>query len=190
MNVSIFSALQLAKAELVAAKEEILSEWVHERVCADILLRHDIDMELFYGYYASNVFDYFIGVVSGEVELGKCPVMGELIEYLKNKEIRAEELFILCSHLKHSVINATYTYNIHSKALFEAISYLFDRNFAGVLELYTDTIYQKEQEAILHATKDLDYAFEQKQMVGSDHAVADSLKSKGYLSVENFNIVK
>ncbi|MDP3265666.1 MAG: ATP-binding protein [Sulfuricurvum sp.] len=148
MNVSIFSALQLAKAELVAAKEEILSEWVHERVCADILLRHDIDMELFYGYYASNVFDYFIGVVSGEVELGKCPVMGELIEYLKNKEIRAEELFILCSHLKHSVINATYTYNIHSKALFEAISYLFDRNFAGVLELYTDTIYQKEQEAI------------------------------------------
>ena len=54
----------------------------------------------------------------------------------------------------------------------------------------SDINYQKEQEAILHATKDLDYAFEQKQMVGSDHAVADSLKSKGYLSVENFNIVK
>ena len=54
----------------------------------------------------------------------------------------------------------------------------------------SDINYQKEQEAILHATKDLDYDLEQKQMVGSDQAVADSLKSKGYLSVENFNIVK
>ena len=54
----------------------------------------------------------------------------------------------------------------------------------------SDINYQKEQEAILHATKDLDSAFEHKQMSGSDYAVADSLKSKGYISVENFNIVK
>ena len=54
----------------------------------------------------------------------------------------------------------------------------------------SDINYQKEQEAILHATKDLDYAFEQKQMGGSDYAVADSLKLKCYISVENFNIVK
>ncbi|MFA6189586.1 MAG: ATP-binding protein [Sulfuricurvum sp.] len=148
MNVPNLFVLQQAVAELVAAKEEILSEWVHEKLCADILQRHDIDMELFYGYFASNIFDYFIGVVSGKVELGKCPVMAELIEYLKNKEIRSEELFILCTHLKRSVINATYASETHSQALFEAISYLFDRNFAGVLELYTDTIYQKEQEAI------------------------------------------
>lgn len=148
MSVPDISLLQLVKVELVAAKSEILTQWIHEDQCAAILGRHTVDMELFYDYYASNVFDYFIGVVSGEVELGKCPVMGELIEYLKNKEIRAEELFVLCTHLKRSVINATYSHKIHSQALFEAISYLFDQNFAGVLELYTDTIYQKEQEAI------------------------------------------
>jgi len=148
MNIPYSSILQDARSELLAAKKEILTEWIHEDQCAAILHRHDIDMELFYNYYASNVFDYFIGVVSGEVELGKCPVMGELIGYLKNKEIRSEELFLLCTHLKRSVINSTYTHAIHSQALFEAISYLFDQNFAGVLELYTDTIYQKEQEAI------------------------------------------
>lgn len=148
MSVPDISLLQLVKIELVAAKAEILMEWIHENQCAEILDRHNVDMELFYDYYASNVFDYFIGVVSGEVELGKCPVMGELIAYLKNKEIRSDELFILCTHFKRSVINATYSHQIHSQQLFEAISYLFDRNFAGVLELYTDTIYQKEQEAI------------------------------------------
>lgn len=148
MNIPHFSVLQLAVSELVAAKEEILGEWTQEKLCTDILGRHDVDMELFYGYYAGNVFDYFIGVVCEKVELGKCPVMAELIAYLKDKEIRSDELFILCTHLKRSVINATYTHEIHSQALFEAISYLFDQNFAGVLELYTDTIYEKEQEAI------------------------------------------
>lgn len=148
MTIPHFSVLQLAVAVLVSAKEEILGEWTQEKLCTEILGRHDVDRELFYGYYASNIFDYFIGVVSGRVELGKCPVMAELIAYLKNKEIRSDELFILCTHLKRSVINATYTHQIHSQPLFEAISYLFDRNFAGVLELYTDTIYEKEQEAI------------------------------------------
>jgi signal transduction histidine kinase/DNA-binding response OmpR family regulator len=148
MTIPNFSVLQQAIVQLVSAKEEILHEWTQEKLCTDILGRHDVDMELFYGYYASNIFDYFIGVVLGKVELGKCPVMAELIAYLKNKEIRSDELFILCTHLKRSVINATYTHKIHSQPLFEAISYLFDQNFSGVLELYTDTIYQKEQEAI------------------------------------------
>lgn len=148
MTIPHFSVLQQAVAVLVSAKEEILGEWTQEQLCTDILGRHDVDRELFYGYYASNIFDYFIGVVSGKVELGKCPVMAELIAYLKNKEIRSDELFILCAHLKRSVINATYMHQIHSQPLFEAISYLFDQNFAGVLELYTDTIYEKEQEAI------------------------------------------
>lgn len=148
MTIPHISEIKTAVPYLIGAKEEILHEWMDEKLCADILERHDVDFELFHGYYASNIFDYFIGVVSGQVELGKCPVMAELIAYLKNKEIRSDELFILCTHLKRSVINATYTYKIHSQLLFEAISYLFDRNFSGVLELYTDTIYQKEQEAI------------------------------------------
>lgn len=148
MTIPHILVIQTAVFQLIEAKEDILHEWMEEKLCSDILGRHDVDIDLFYDYYASNIFDYFIGVVSGKVELGKCPVMAELITYLKNKEIRSDELFILCTHLKRSVINATYTYQIHSQQLFEAISYLFDRNFAGVLELYTDTIYQKEQEAI------------------------------------------
>lgn len=148
MNIPDLSVLQMSIAELTAAKDEILTQWINEQQCSAILQHHDIDMAFFYSHYAANVFDYFIGVVSGEVELGKCPVMAELIEYLKNKEIRSEELFILCSNLKRSVIKATYTIGINTQLIFEAISYLFDRNFASVLELYTDTIYQKEQEAI------------------------------------------
>ncbi|HEX5709928.1 MAG TPA: ATP-binding protein [Sulfuricurvum sp.] len=143
-----FRQLYDAKETLSDAKEIILNEWISQKQCASILERHEIDPVWFQSHYADKVFDYFMGVVAGEVELGQCPVMKEFIEYLKNQEIRSDELFILCSNFKRSVVNATYISKINSQGLFEAISYLFDMNFADVLSLYTDTIYQKEQEAI------------------------------------------
>ncbi|HEX5670356.1 MAG TPA: ATP-binding protein, partial [Sulfuricurvum sp.] len=148
MDFPSFTQLYDVKEALADAKEAILNEWISQKQCAFILERHTIDPIWFQSQYADKVFDYFMGVVAGEVELGQCPVMKEFIEYLKNQEIRSDELFILCSNFKRSVVNATYVSKINSQGLFEAISYLFDMNFADVLSLYTDTIYQKEQEAI------------------------------------------
>ncbi len=148
MDFSNFTQLYHVKDVLTEAKETILNEWISQKQCASIFERHSIDSKWFKAYYASAVFDYFMGVVAGDMELGQCPVMKEFIAYLKNQEIRSDELFVLCSNFKRSVVNATYTLEINSQGLFEGISYLFDMNFAGVLTIYTDTIYQKEQEAI------------------------------------------
>jgi signal transduction histidine kinase/CheY-like chemotaxis protein/HPt (histidine-containing phosphotransfer) domain-containing protein len=150
------SNLYRTKEILIAAKESILEEWVSNEMCSAILERHGIDPEFFKDQYARSVFNYFMGVVSGEMRLGECPVIAELIEYLKNKELRADELFVLCTHFKRSVLDATYRLEINNQAMFDAISYLFDQNFSGVLKLYTDTIYQKEQEA-LNASKAKEY---------------------------------
>ena len=148
MEFPNFTQLYHTKEALLGAKETILNEWILQQQCASIFDRHSIDPQWFKTHFASAVFDYFMGVVAGDVELGQCPVMKEFIAYLKNQEIRSDELFILCSNFKRAVVNATYTLEINSQGLFEAISYLFDMNFAGVLTLYADTIYQKEQEAI------------------------------------------
>lgn len=156
MELPDLSQLYEAKEILIAEKGSILNEWVSQEVCETILKRHEIDIDFFVHRYASNVFDYFMGVVSGDMEIGQCPVIGDLIEYLKDKEIRADELFTLCTYLKRSVIDATYRMGVNGQAVFSTISYLFDQNFAGVLKLYTDTIYQKEQEA-LNASKAKEY---------------------------------
>lgn len=156
MPLSRIDALYRSKDILIGAKESILNEWVCEEVCAAILERHEIDIDAFKLQYAANVFDYFMGVVSGHMQIGECPVVAELIDYLKNKELRADELFILCTHFKRSVLNATYRLGINSQEIFIGTSYLFDQNFASVLKLYTDTIYQKEQEA-LNASKAKEY---------------------------------
>lgn len=156
MGLPDISELYSIKKILVTAKTSILQTWVADEVCATILERHEIDTDFFVDHYASNVFDYFIGVVSGQMEIGKCPVIADLIDYLKDKEIRADELFVLCTHFKRSVLHTTYRLGVNNQSVFNAISYLFDQNFAGVLKLYTDTIYQKEQEA-LNASKAKEY---------------------------------
>ncbi len=127
-------------------KEQILLQWINYPEPKAILDFHNIDTHRFANYYASGVFDYFVGVIKGEMEVGDCPVMHELLAYLKDRDISANELFTICSHFRKSMVDFSYDAKINSKELFDEISYIFDENFSGVLKLYTDTIYQKEQE--------------------------------------------
>ena len=129
-------------------KNEILHQWVTYQDPREILVFHDIDCVLFEDYYASGVFDYFMAIIKKEKELGDCPVMKELLSFLKDKDVSANELFIICSHFRRSMIDFSYDAKVNSKSLFDEISYVFDENFAGVLKLYTDTIFQKEQEIV------------------------------------------
>lgn len=54
----------------------------------------------------------------------------------------------------------------------------------------SNEIYIEEDDASSRAKEDLEAAFLHKEQTGSDYAVAEHLKSKGYLSVNDFNIVK
>lgn len=134
----------------VASKHSILSQWVSYEAPQKILQTHNIDNEIFLNDYAGGVFDYFMGVIDGRLDIGDCPVVHSLLEYLKNRDIRADELFEICSHFRRSMIDFTYDVKLNSKEIFDEISYMFDKNFQGVLKYYTDTIFQKEQEIIRH----------------------------------------
>ena len=100
-------------------KQEILHQWIMYRDPKAILVFHDIDLVLFEEYYASGVFDYFMSVIKKEKELGDCPVMKELLSYLKDRDVSANELFIICSHFRRSIIDFSYDVKINSKILFD-----------------------------------------------------------------------
>lgn len=127
----------------IASKEKILLQWVSYSSPDEILKLHNIDKKFFVEKYASGVFDYFMGVISGEREIGNCPIMQELLAYLKFREISADELFEICSHFRRSMIDFSYDAELNSKELFNEISYIYDRNFRGILKFYTDTIFEK-----------------------------------------------
>lgn len=56
--------------------------------------------------------------------------------------------------------------------------------------VYPGRIYIKEKPAVSQAEKDLEAAFLQKQQSGSDYAVGEYLRDKGYVSVTDFKILK
>ncbi len=128
------------------SKDQILQNWMQFKTPERILEQHSIEKNSFIILYASGLFDYFMGIIAGKIELGECPVMKKLLRYMKDKDITTEELFSLCSHFRKSMINFTYEADINSKEIVDEISYIFDENFNAILKYYTDTIFQKEIE--------------------------------------------
>lgn len=146
-------ALQKYHSTLQASKKEILQRWLSYEVPKEILLSHKIEPQLFCDQYAGGVFDYFMGVIAGEVEIGNCPVMKSLLSYLKDREISADELFEICSHFKRAMLDFSYDAGFNSKEVFNEISHIFSKNFKGILKYYTDTIFQRLIDARAEALK-------------------------------------
>jgi len=137
----------------VKSKDQILSKWLSYDSPQEILKLHNINKEYFLKEYASGVFDYFMGVIIGELKIGNCPVMQNLLSYLKDREISADELFELCSHFRRSMIDFSYDKKLDSKEMSSEISFVFDKNFRGILKYYTDTIFKKLIDARQKADK-------------------------------------
>lgn len=135
--------LKAVKNVFITSKTDILNQWISYASVKEILIVHEIDANEFIEKYASGVFDYFMGVIAGEREIGDCPVMQQFLVYLKFREISADELFEICSNFRRSMVEFTYDAKVNSKEIFEDISYIFDKNFKGILKYYTDTIFQK-----------------------------------------------
>jgi PAS domain S-box-containing protein len=127
-------------------KAAILHKWVSYDGAKTMLERHGIERTFFVRAYASGVYDYFEMVILGRMKIGDCPVIAELLEYLKDHEVTADELFMLCSHFRRAMVDISYEIGVNSQEIYDEISYVFDLNFSGVLKRYTETIYQKERE--------------------------------------------
>lgn len=139
--------------KFIDSKDSILENWIAYDLPKEILENHDIEPKYFIQKYGNGVFDYFMGVISGETEIGNCPIMKELLTYLKVREISADELFEICSHFRRSMLDFSYDKGFNTKELFDEISYIFDQNFRGILKFYTDTIFNKLIDARAEALK-------------------------------------
>ena len=149
----IVPALTAAHNTFTQNREQIIQQWVSYEGPKQILILHGIEEKFFLNKYAGGVFDYFMDIIVGKVDIGHCPVMQELLTYLKKREISADELFEICSHFRRSMIDFSYDAKLNSKELFDEISFIFDKNFKGILKFYTDTIFQKLIDARQDAIK-------------------------------------
>ncbi len=125
---------------LTKGKPEIMKLWLDDKEVVSILDNHHINHGFFIKNYAVEILEYYIGVITGEKNIGDCPVITKLISYLKGKNIKASELFFICNGFKKAVINYFYQINLNNKEILDSIEYIFDQNFAGVLQKYSQSI--------------------------------------------------
>jgi PAS domain S-box-containing protein len=138
-------------------RDEILSNWVAFDEVSEVLSRHHIDPQYFIENFSSAILNYYIGVVRKEKALGDCPVMSKFLDYMKEKDVRAAELFLICTHFRKSMLDVLFDTGEINRALFDEVSYVFDLNFSGVLEQYVGRVYSAQREAKVHKRRFEEY---------------------------------
>lgn len=122
--------------KIQTAKTLIIGNWSRDKDVIRVLGRHEIAVQVFIVTYASDIFDYYVGVVEGNQIIGNCPIMSKFLDYLKNHDIRYSELFLICTNFRRAMLDELFDQNELDKHLFDEISYVFDQNFSGVLDEY------------------------------------------------------
>jgi len=125
---------------LDAHPEIIIDIWMQNSEVKSVLLKHDIEINMFSIEYAHPVLDYFIGIVKGIDTIGQCPVISRFLVFLKGKELSASEIFTICINFRKATIKVLFQKDAMSEEMYENISYIFDANFRGVLEAFSETI--------------------------------------------------
>ena len=121
-------------------KDNIINTWMGFNDVSTTLTKYNVPIEIFKEKFANGIFDYFIKVLQEKVAIGDCPVMGRFFDILKKKNVAPHELFIICTHLKHSVIDFCFEKEIVTRKINSQITHIFNKNLEGVLHRYDGLI--------------------------------------------------
>lgn len=125
---------------------QIIKYWLKNREILLILNKSELSTEFFVKNYAVAIIDYYIDIVNEKREIGDCPAIEELILYLKEKGITTSELFTICTGFKNSLIEYAYDLKISNLQIEKEINFIFEKNFAGVLEKYSKSLTNVENQ--------------------------------------------
>jgi PAS domain S-box-containing protein len=165
---------------IVVGEQQIIHNWVHDVEVEALLVSHNIDADTFARQYAKEVFKYFVGVIGGVTQMGDCPVMATFLDYLKDRDVTSDELYIICSHFRKAMLDYLCEVDLNANKLFTDITYVFDRNFAGVLKMYSGRLYDKEMEL----AKNINLLGEYKNAI-DESSIVSKTDEKGIITYVN-----
>ncbi|PLY06659.1 MAG: hypothetical protein C0625_08715 [Arcobacter sp.] len=127
-------------------KISLIRYWLRDEKIHNILKRHNIETDIFVKKYAISIIDYYIAIVNEKEVIGTCPTIEEFLFYLKDRNITSSEIFIICSGFKNAMIEFSYDLKITNLRIEKEINYIFEQNFADVLELYSGSLHDIKKE--------------------------------------------
>ena len=159
--------------DLESNKDNISRIWTGKEAVHERLERHLIDVEFFRKHYAVKVIDYFLGVIKGENELGNCPVIFIMLDFLKNKDLPLTDIFIVCVAFKNTVCSYVFDRYTFNSRLYDDFSVVLDRNFEGVILNYLEMNYTKNATSIEKSDKSKN--LENLEVVAEDVSKVESI---------------
>jgi PAS domain S-box-containing protein len=184
-------------------KDFIVDVWVSYKIVQETFKVHAIDTDNFKNKYVYAVLEYLINVAKGVTKIGDCPVMHAFMKYLVDKDFGSNDLYIICSHFRNAMTEILFQEDLMSPDVYKDIMYIFDRNFAGVLMMFTGVISEHEEalEKQIRQFKEHERAYDEAAMVSksdlngtitavNDHFCRVTGFSQEELIGKNSNILK
>lgn len=121
---------------LEADKDKITQDWVTHREVVATLRTHNIAAEFFRKFFGLKVLEYLIGVVRMQNQPGNCPVIIAMLDFFKHKRLPLSDIFTVCVNFKNTMTAYVFSRYGYDEALFDELSVIMDKNFAGVIRQY------------------------------------------------------
>lgn len=134
---------------LKESKINIMRSWISNQDVLRVLNKYNITKEVFIKDYAFGIFDYYVEILEDSAVIGDCPVINDLLKFLKERAIGTDELFVICAGFKNALIEFMYEEEINSLNIQKEIIYIYERNFEGVLRKYSKTILEMNKSLII-----------------------------------------
>lgn len=117
-------------------KTNLIKHWLKDEKILNLFKKYNISVEYFIKNFAIEVVQYYIEVLKDSSNVGSCPAINQLIDYLKIKNVTVQDLFVICSGFKRSLLHRLEETQRFSYENSQLISSLYEQNFYGVLESY------------------------------------------------------
>lgn len=120
-------------------KQEIIELWFSNEKLKNLLENFKIQENYFKNNIASEIIDYFIGIIESGDSIENCPILKEIIDFFYDKGFDVENVYIICGGLKNSISLLMFDKKV-SSAVVANFYELLDINLINVLKIYGDKV--------------------------------------------------
>ncbi|MEN4053349.1 GGDEF domain-containing protein [Sulfurimonas sp. NWX79] len=125
--------------------ERIITQWLYNPNTTKIFKKYNIGHQKFSKKFAVGIVAHLVDVVQERKKMQDCPSMNKFVDFMLQKEIRADEIYSICTILRITVFN--HLLDAHPEIRHDCTSILamlkiFDTNLAGVIKNFSNASYE------------------------------------------------
>jgi len=115
----------------------IIEQWLSDSEVVGIFKKHKISLKKFSTHFAVGIIEHAVNVMQERKKMADCPSMNKFVDLMLQKEIRSNEILIICVTLRRTVFEnlrdkqAQFLQDPHS---ITNLLKIFDANLLGVFK--------------------------------------------------------